>query len=157
MEAAMPGTWFVMIPPAYQNKSDEEKRLVDFRVEYTDPNAIRAVEAHQVINGSNFGNGGNPQIGEDLIYWKGPFRTEAQAKAAQAPRQQSPNPVNDAVNAAGNSKTLTGWTHNIEQWLIRGFEMLLGLGLIIVAVAKLAEDTPAGRAAFRVATAARIL
>lgn len=97
--------WFVMIPPTAQSASDAQKRLVDFRVEYTDPKAIAAVEAGQIINGSNYGNGGNPQIGEDLVKWKGPFATEDQAKAAQAPRQQSPNPASDAVNAAQNVTT----------------------------------------------------
>ena len=52
---------------------------------------------------------------------------------------------------------LTGTTHNIEQWVIRGFEMLLGIGLIIVALAKLAADTPAGRAAVKAGKVAAIL
>jgi hypothetical protein len=60
------------------------------------------------------------------------------------------NPVTQGANAAAGA--VTGWTHNIEQWLIRGFEMLLGLGLIIVSVAKLASDTPAGKAATKIAT-----
>jgi hypothetical protein len=68
------------------------------------------------------------------------------------------NPVTGAENivksAAGK---VTGWTHNVEQWLIRGFEMLLGLGLIIVAVAKLASDTPVGRTAVKAGKAAKIL
>lgn len=49
------------------------------------------------------------------------------------------------------------WVPNVEQWIIRGFEMLLGLGLIIVAVAKLASTTSAGRAAAKAGKAAMIL
>lgn len=128
-------TWFVMIPPDYQSKSTAEKNLVDFRINYTDPNAIKAVEAGTVINGSNYGNGGNPQVSEDLIKWLGPFSTEAQAKAAQNPTQQSPNPVNDAVNAAQNSDILGGF--NIANWFVRIGEILLGLVLVGVGVARI--------------------
>ena len=62
-----------------------------------------------------------------------------------------------AKAASSFSNPLTGWTHNIEQWVIRGFEMLLGIGLIIVALAKLASDTPAGKAAIKAGKAAAIL
>lgn len=140
----MAGQWFVMIPPAYQSKSDAEKQLVDFRIQYTDPKAIQAVEAGQVINGSNYGNGGNPQIGEDLIKWKGPFTTEAAAKTAQNPAQQSPNPVNDAVNAAQSSTSGIGgliaeiakvWADvtNWKVWRSIGW-LALGIVLILTAV-----------------------
>lgn len=68
------------------------------------------------------------------------------------------NPVNDVKGAAQAAGSVTtGWTHNIEQWIIRGFEMLLGLGLIIVSVAKLASDTPAGRAAIKAGKVAAVL
>lgn len=124
-----------MIPPTYQDKSDAAKQKVDFRVEYTDPKAIAAVEAHKVINGSNYGNGGNPQIGEDLIMWKGPYTTEAQAKAGQAPVQQSANPINDAVFAAQNSDILGRF--NLASWFLRIGEVLLGLVLIGVGIARI--------------------
>ena len=96
----------------------------------------------------------------------GPFATQAQAQAwvkahpgQFGPGKTGAKPYNDFIGAGtpGLKNPLTGWTHNIEQWLIRGFEMLLGLGLIIVAVAKLASDTPAGRAAAKIATKAAIL
>ena len=60
-----------------------------------------------------------------------------------------------AENAYKNP--LTGWVGNIEQWIIRGFEMLLGVGLIVVAIAKLAGDTKTGRAAASIATKAALL
>src|SRR5260370_4048724 len=97
--------WFGMIPPAYQSKPDAEKKLVDFRVEYTDPRAIAAAEAGRVINGANYGHGGNPQIGEHLIRSKVPFTTEAQAKAAQNPAQHRSNPLTDALNAVHTAVT----------------------------------------------------
>ncbi len=125
--------WFVMIPPAYKNASDSEKELVDFRVEYTDPKAVAAVEAGQVINGSNYGNNGNPQIGQDLIRWKGPFATEDQAKAAQAPRQQSANPLNDAVNAAQNATDFLGFARNVWAAVSSG-KMWRSLAWIVLGV-----------------------
>jgi hypothetical protein len=124
-----------MIPPSYQNKSTAAKQKVDFRVEYTNPNAIKAVEAGQIINGSNYGNGGNPQIGEDLVKWQGPFATEAQAKAGQNPIQQSPNPVNDTVFAAENSDVIGQF--NLANWFLRVGEVLIGLVLIGVGMARL--------------------
>jgi len=93
-------TWFVMIPPGYASKSTAEKDLVDFREEFTNPLVIAAVEAGHVINGSSGGDSANPQFDQQLVKWLGPFTTEAQAKAAQNPAQQSPNPANDAANAA---------------------------------------------------------
>lgn len=68
------------------------------------------------------------------------------------------NPVTGTENLVKSAVgKVTGWTHNIEQWLIRGFEMILGIGLIIVAIAKLASDSPAGKAAKKIATKAAIL
>lgn len=100
----------------------------------------------------------------------GPYPTKAAAvqAAASDPNTTSglpgtnPKPpvTTSTVNSAAGRihlPNLTGWTHNIEQWLIRGFEMLLGLGLIIVSVAKLASDTPIGKAAVKAGKAAAIL
>jgi hypothetical protein len=150
-------TWFVMIPPRYQSASDDEKRLVDFRVSYpANSQAWKDANAGKVIRG-NEGLQGNPQITEDLIKWKGPFATEAAAKAAQAPRQQSPNPVNDAVNAAEHA---TGnpldWLSNIGQFFsaltqantwLRVAKVLLGGTLLVAGLIKL---TGTDRAAYGV-------
>jgi hypothetical protein len=106
--------WFVMIPPAYRAKSDAEKRLVDLRVEFTSPAAIAAVSSGMVINGTNFGGQANPQFSLDLVKWKGPFATEAEAQAAQAPVQQSPNPASDAANAIANAGPLAGIAGSLE-------------------------------------------
>lgn len=161
----MANTWFVMIPPSYQGKSDDEKRLVDFRVQYPYPSqAWTDANAGRVIHGSE-GEQGNPQLGGlDLIKWKGPFATEDQAKAAQAPRQQSPNPVNDATNAAQNATGGIGGAlasigdffsrlTNPHTWL-RVAEVVVGAAFLIVGlnallhnpVGKVAGATPAGRA-----------
>lgn len=99
----MANTWFVMIPPSYVSASTAEKEKVDFVIEYqagsqawTDANAGRIVQGAE-------GNTGNPQVSEQLVKWQGPYATQAEAKTAANPQQQSPNPVNDAVNAAENS------------------------------------------------------
>lgn len=59
--------------------------------------------------------------------------------------------------AVENATHTTGWTHNIEQWVIRAFEMLLGAALIVVALAKIAGDTPVGKAAVKAGKVAAIL
>jgi hypothetical protein len=89
----------------------------------------------------------------------GPFGTKQEALDWQTSANTAGNSPGSAVGGAVNvaKKAVTGWTHNIEQWIIRAFEMILGAGLIIVALAKLASDTPAGRAAMKIATKAALL
>jgi hypothetical protein len=159
----MANTWFVMIPPAYGSKSDDEKRLVDFRVSYpADSQAWKDANAGHVIHGSE-GNQGNPQIGEDLVKWKGPFATEAEAKAAQNPKQQSPNPVNDAVNAVQNSNNGLGaflqypekalaWISNRGN-IVRIVKVVAGGGMVLVGLTMLVnKETNIGTAVKSVAT-----
>ena len=99
----MTNTWFVMIPPSYAGKSDAEKELVDFRVQYpAGSQAWADANAGRILSPAESGEG------QQLVKWQGPFATEAEAEAAQAPRQQSPNPANDAVNATENSTSLGG-------------------------------------------------
>jgi len=99
----MVNTWFVMIPPGYASKSDAEKELVDFRISYpAGSQGWKDANAGKIVQGAE-GNTGNPQVSEQLVKWKGPFATEAEAKTAQNPQQQSANPVYDAVNAAQNA------------------------------------------------------
>jgi hypothetical protein len=153
--------WFVMIPPAYRAKPDAEKRLVDLRVEFTSPAAIAAVTSGMVINGTNYGNGANPQFSLDLVKWKGPFATEAEAQAAQAPIQQSPNPVNDAANAIANAGPLAGIAGSLEAffgavtdgklwrslgWILLGILLMLA-GVLLWIGPSAARRSPLGMAA----------
>jgi hypothetical protein len=137
-------TWFVMIPPGYASASDSEKQLVDLRVQYTDARTITAVEAGTIVSAAR-GYQDTGYGGQDLVKWKGPFATEADAQAAQAPTQQSPNPVADAVNAAENSTSGIGgliaeiakvWADvtNWKVWRSIGW-LALGVVLILTAVA----------------------
>lgn len=89
----------------------------------------------------------------------GPFSTKQEALDWQTSANTAGNSPGSAVGGIVNAATkpLTGWVHNVEQWLIRGFEMILGIGLIIVALAKLASDTPIGKTATKIATKAAIL
>jgi len=157
----MVNTWFVMIPPTYQSKSDAEKELVDFRIQYpAGSQAWKDANAGRIVRGAE-GETGNPQISEDMIKWKGPFANENQAKAAQNPQQQSLNPVNDAVNAAQNatSNPISGVTDFLTRlteahtW-IRVAEVVLGVALAIVALDKVLAGTPAGNVTHTVAKAA---
>ena len=156
----MVNTWFVMIPPGYASKSDAEKELVDFRISYpAGSQAWKDANAGKIVQGAE-GNTGNPQVSEQLVKWKGPFATEAQAKTAQNPQQQSVNPVNDAVNAAQNSNAIPGLSQigsffgaltSANTW-IRVAKVIVGGVLLIVglvhitgadnAVASIARKVP---------------
>jgi hypothetical protein len=142
-------TWFVMIPPGYAGKSDSEKRLVDLRVSYpAGSQAWKDANAGRIVQGAE-GNTGNPQVSEQLVKWKGPYATEAEAKAAQAPRQQSKNPLKDAANAAQNQTTIANpldWLANIGQFFsalsqpnlwLRVSKVLLGGVLVVAGLIKL--------------------
>lgn len=166
----MANTWFVMIPPGYADKSDSEKELVDLVVQipypsqdWTDANSGKIVGGKTGFFGQFFLGEGDQQ----LVKWKGPYATEQQARTAAASRQFSANPINDATNAAENATGGLGagladigkFFHLLTEgstW-IRIAEAMLGLGLIIVGLAKLASGTAAGRAAARVGKAAAIL
>jgi hypothetical protein len=84
---------------------------------------------------------GNPQVSEQLVMWQGPFATQAEAKAAANPQQQSPNPVNDATNAVENANIpgLTqiggffGALSDSNTW-IRVAKVVIGGMLVIVGL-----------------------
>ena len=133
----MAGTWFVMIPPGYASKSTAEKELVDFVISYpAGSKAWADANSGQIVQGAE-GNTGNPQVSEQLVKWQGPFATQAQAKAAANPQQQSPNPVNDAVNAAQNATgsigSLISALTSSNTW-IRVVKVIIGGVLLIVGL-----------------------
>lgn len=147
----MANQWFVMIPPSYASSTTAEKELVDFVIEYQYPSAAwTAANSGQVVQGAE-GNSGNPQVSEQLVKWQGPFATEAAAHTAANPQQQSPNPVNDAANAAENSVGLGNLIAKAgtffddltsKNFWLRAGEVILGLILIAVGVAKLTHAVP---------------
>jgi hypothetical protein len=138
----MANTWFVMIPPSYASASTAEKELVDFRIQYPYPSqAWSDANSGKILSASESG------FGQQLVKWQGPFATEAEAKTAQNPQQQSANPVNDAVNAAENSTdNPLGFVKSLftRANAVRLAEGILGLALVLVAVGKLGEGTAAG-------------
>jgi hypothetical protein len=102
----MPSEWFVMIPPSYVGKSAAEKELVDLVVQYSAASdQWQKANSGQIVGGQTglFGQFFLGEGDQQLVRWQGPFATQAEARAAAKPRQQSPNPVNDAVNAAQNA------------------------------------------------------
>jgi hypothetical protein len=126
-----------MIPPGYASKSTAEKELVDFVISYPAGSAAwNAANSGQVVQGAE-GNTGNPQVSEQLVKWQGPFATQAQAKAAANPQQQSPNPANDAVNAAQNATgslgSLISALTSSNTW-IRVVKVIIGGVLLIVGL-----------------------
>jgi hypothetical protein len=142
----MADTWFVMIPPGYAKKTDSEKELVDFCIQYPYPSqAWTDANAGKMIQGDE-GNTGNPQISEQLVKWHGPYPTEDAAKAVQAPKQQSPNPANDFVNAVQNSNLpgyALGFTGDLRKFALRLAEGLIGAVLIILALEEMMKSTGA--------------
>ena len=151
----MANTWFVCIDPADKGQPVSRLEQVDFRIQVqpSDPN-YKILMSGGVINWN----------GQPLIRWKGPFATEAQAKTAQNPKQQSPNPVTDLTTAARHSNlsglaAIGDFFHRLTEastW-IRVGEVLLGLALITVGLAHIASGTAAGRAALKAGKAAAIL
>ena len=126
-----------MIPPGYASKSTAEKELVDFVISYpAGSKAWADANSGQIVQGAE-GNTGNPQVSEQLVKWQGPFATQAQAKAAANPQQQSPNPVNDAVNAAQNATgsigSLISALTSSNTW-IRVVKVIIGGVLLIVGL-----------------------
>lgn len=145
-------SWWVMIPPSYQNASDSEKELVDLVVQYPDGSAAeQAVAAGQVVGGKTglFGQFFLGEGDQQLVKWKGPFATQAEAQAAARPQQQSVNPINDIVNAAQNS----GWAGLVlemeriyagvtdgKMWRSLGW-LLLGVLLMIMGALLMARQS----------------
>jgi len=128
----MAGTWFVMIPPSYASKSTSEKELVDFVISYPAGSAAwNDASAGRVVQGAE-GNTGNPQVSEQLVKWQGPFATQAEAHTAANPQQQSPNPLNDAANAAQNSTLASNPLGTLAGFL--GVGSISGTNLVIRAV-----------------------
>jgi hypothetical protein len=149
----MTNTWFVMIPPSYAQKSTAEKELVVFVIQYqAGSQAWSDASRGQIVQGAE-GNTGNPQVSEQLVRWLGPYATQAEAKAAANPQQQSANPVNDAVNAAENGNIpglsqLAGFFGDLTQrniWL-RVLKVVVGVVVIIDGLRRLTGVTPTGAA-----------
>lgn len=133
----MANTWFVMIPPGYASKSTAEKELVDFRVQYSYPSqAWTDANAGKILSASESGEG------QQLVKWQGPFATEAEAKTAQNPQQQSPNPLNDATNAAENSTGILNWPtfEHLRPFMVRVVKVVIGGVLIIAGMTMLVKQ-----------------
>ena len=153
----MVNTWFVMIPPSYADKSTAEKELVDFVIQFpagsqawNDANAGRELSAAE----SNTGSAG---VGEQLVKWLGPYATQAEAKTAANPQQQSLNPASDFTNAAENSNGILGIPASIGQFFaalgqsstwIRVAKVIIGGALVIIGLAHMtgADNTVASTA-----------
>jgi hypothetical protein len=132
----MTNTWFVCIDPSDKNVPAARKDQVDFRIQEQPGTA----DYKTLMSGGVISWNGQP-----LIKWKGPYATEAEAKKAQNPSQQNPNPLADLGTAAKNSTGLTGLAAigdffsrlgQANTW-IRVGEVLLGLILIGVGIAHL--------------------
>src|SRR5271170_2027071 len=155
----MTDTWFVVIPAVDKGKPASYLETVDFREQYQPGTSeYNAAAAGQAFN--------DPNLGQLVIKWKGPFATEAEAQTAQAPKQQSPNPVNDAVNAVENSTggplaglqqigTFFGSLGEANTW-VRVGQVVLGLILVAVWVARITHAVPIATQVAKVAGAASI-
>lgn len=149
----MTNTWFVMIPPGDRGKSDTQKRRDDFRIQYAaGSKAWKDANAGRVVQGAE-GNTGNPQVSEPLVKWKGPFATEAEAKAAQAPIQHTVggDVANAASSALGNIPGLSAIGDffsrltSAHTWL-RVAEFIVGGAFLLIGLNHLLGN-PAGKVA----------
>lgn len=136
------GTWWVVVPTVDKNSSVSSKEQVDFRVQYPAGSAgDKAMRARQPYN--------DPEFGQWVAYWKGPYATEAQAKTAQAPAGSPENPVSGAVKASGDNPSgttpLSGidaighFFSNLSQrgFWIRIAKVGIGIVMIVVGLSKL--------------------
>lgn len=134
----MANPWFVEIPANDKGVAPAQLEQVDF---VTNAWATNSQQYKDLIAGKPI-----QDYGMSMIRWKGPFSTEAQARAAAAAKP-SPNPIQGAENLAGLTPGQTGGSlgfltglTNRALW-IRIAEGGLGVALILVGVAKLAEGT----------------
>lgn len=136
----MADTWWVVIPAVDKGKATSYLELVDFRVSYPPGSpGDKAMRSGQAYN--------DPNLGQSVVKWQGPFPSEAAAKTAQAPKQQSPNPVSDLATAAENASggplsglaAIGAFFNKLGQgstW-IRVGEVMLGLILLAVGAARI--------------------
>lgn len=147
--------WWVVVPPAEQNASTIPG----------DAKIISTPEGSAAYNTLLNTDSGTVQVGgQPYVRYMGPFATKADAQNAKpgnltivpgytvTPSGQVQGPLS-GLAAIGDFFSKLGQANT---WL-RVAEVLLGAGIIIVALAKLASDTPAGRAAVKAGKAAAIL
>lgn len=136
----MADTWWVVIPQSDQGKPAKQLEYVDFRVQYPAGSAgDKAMRARRPYNDPTF---------QTVVYWKGPFATEAEAKKAQNPQQYSPNPLKDPGQSGsspfGGLAAIGDFFARLGQpntW-IRAGEVVLGLILIAVGLARITKAVP---------------
>lgn len=135
----MANTWFVCIDPVDKGKPASYLDKVDFRIQVqpSDPN-YKTLMSGGVINWN----------GQNLIRWKGPFATEAEALKAQNPQPSPENPVAPVVQGVENSVpglsqigTFFSDLSQASTW-VRVAEVLAGLVLIAVGVARITHAVP---------------
>jgi hypothetical protein len=126
----MADTWWVLIPQGDQGQPASYLQQVDFRISISpgDPN-YKLLQERKPVS----------EFGMTMAYWKGPFATEAEAKAAQNPTS-SPTPVQAgkrAVTGAVSSILGLPALSHLRDLVIRSVKVVLGAALIIIGLAKL--------------------
>jgi hypothetical protein len=115
-------TWWVVVPQIDQGKTVSQKEHTDLRASYPLGSAgDKAMRARKPYSDPNFG--------QVVVYWKGPFATEAEAKTAQNPQQFSPNPLKDPGQSGTNIGDFLSMLTEGNVWLRVG-EFVIG-GIII--------------------------
>lgn len=128
----MVDTWWVLIPQQDKGKDPSFLESVDFRLQFKPGDKEYVLlRARRPIQWS----------GMTLIYWKGPFATEADARKAQNPKP-SPNPVSNTLSGLNAIGDFFGRLTESQTW-VRVGEVVAG-GLILYLGLK-AIVTPAGR------------
>jgi hypothetical protein len=136
----MAGTWFVVIPETDAGRPASYLESVDFREQYQPGTP----EYQAAVAGRPFSA---PGLGMTVVKWKGPFATEAQAQAAQNPKPSPEGPgalVNAAADSVPGVASVGDFLHRLTEgstW-IRVGEVLLGLVLIAIGVARITHAVP---------------
>lgn len=124
----MANPWFVEIPAADAGKPASYLEQVDFR---TNAWAVGSPEYNALVAGKPIND-----FGMQMIRWKGPFATEAEAQAAQNPKP-SPSGPQALGNAITSAVPGLSWLQDFS-WL-RAAEAILGIAIVIIALDKLLD------------------
>lgn len=128
-------SWWVLIPEVDRGQSASFLETVDFRTTGLNAQQIAALQAGKAIN----------DYGQSMVLWKGPFKTEADALAAQNPKPLTGAGHLSNLPAVAGASLSRLFPKLSRQDLLRLSEGVLGVLLILVGVAKLAEGSPVAR------------
>jgi hypothetical protein len=118
-------SWWVLIPQSDEGESTAQLDKVDFRLQFapSTPEYTDLMQRKPIQYGP----------GLTLVYWKGPFASETQAKKEQSPKA-SPNPIASAASGVEKMYDFFGALDQSATWLRVG-EFVIG-GIVMAIALK---------------------